>query len=55
MVYRQGITNRRVSVNPAKEVEMRIENNSRDRYLLAHEEAALAAPSWKTILSTLPK
>jgi integrase len=51
MVYRQGITNRRVSVNPAKEVEMRIENNSRDRYLLAHEEAALRS----TILEDHPE
>jgi len=41
MVYRQGIKNRKVSVNPAREIERRKENNARDRYLLGHEEAAL--------------
>jgi integrase len=41
MVYRQGIKNRKVSVNPAREVERRRENNARDRYLLEQEEAAL--------------
>src|SRR6202000_126527 len=41
MVYRQGIKNRRVSLNPAREVEHRRENNARERYLLPHEEAAL--------------
>lgn len=41
MVYRQGIKNRRVTVNPAREIERRRENNQRDRFLLSAEEAAL--------------
>jgi integrase len=41
MVYRQGIKNRKVSVNPAREIEKRKENNIRVRYLLNHEETAL--------------
>ncbi len=41
MVYRQGIKNRKISVNPAREIERRKENNARDRYLLPHEETAL--------------
>lgn len=41
MVYRQGIKNRKVSVNPAREIERRKENNLRDRYLLEHEEKKL--------------
>ena len=41
MVYRQGIKNRKVSVNPAREVEKRTENNARDRYLLPAEETVL--------------
>jgi integrase len=48
MVYRQGIKDRRVSVNPAKEVERRIENNTRERYLLGQEEDSLR----KTILES---
>jgi integrase len=51
MVYRQGIKNRRVSVNPAKEVERRTENNLRDRYLLGSEEASLR----KTITESCPE
>lgn len=51
MVYRQGIKNRRVTVNPAKEVERRTENNTRDRYLLGPEEASLR----KTILESYPE
>jgi integrase len=51
MVYRQGIKNRKVSVNPAKEIERRTENNSRDRYLLPKEEAALR----QTILESWPE
>jgi integrase len=51
MVYRQGIKNRRVSVNPAKEVERRIENNTRERYLLGPEEDSLR----KTILESYPE
>jgi integrase len=41
MVFRQGIKNRKVSVNPAREIERRRENNARDRYLLEQEETAL--------------
>jgi integrase len=41
MVYRQGVKNRKVGVNPAREIERRKENNLRDRYLIAGEEAAL--------------
>jgi integrase len=41
MVYRQGCKNRKVSVNPAREIERRKENNARDRYLLEQEEPAL--------------
>jgi len=41
MVYRQGIKNHKVNVNPAREVEKRRENNARDRYLQSQEEAAL--------------
>lgn len=41
MVYREGIKNRKVSVNPARAIEKRNENNARDRYLLEHEETAL--------------
>jgi integrase len=41
MVYRQGIKNRKICTNPAKEIERRTENNSRDRYLLEPEELAL--------------
>jgi hypothetical protein len=48
MVYQQGIKNRRVRVNPAKEVERRIENNVRERYLLGQEEDLLR----KTILES---
>jgi integrase len=51
MVYRQGIKNRRVSVNPARDVERRTENNTRDRYLLGSEEASLR----KTISETCPE
>jgi hypothetical protein len=41
MVYRQGIKNRKVNVNPAKEIERRNENNGRERYLRSDEEASL--------------
>lgn len=41
MVYRQGIKNRKITVNPAREIERRKENNARDRYLLEHEEKKL--------------
>jgi integrase len=41
MVYREGIKNRKVAVNPAREIEKRNENNIRDRYLLEDEETAL--------------
>jgi integrase len=41
MVYRQGIKNGKITVNPAREVERRRENNLRDRYLLGPEETAL--------------
>jgi integrase len=41
MVYREGIKNRKVRANPAREIERRRENNARDRYLLPLEEAAL--------------
>jgi integrase len=41
MVFRQGIKNRRVTANPAREIERRKENNQRDRYLLPHEENGL--------------
>jgi integrase len=41
MVYRQGVKNRKVTVNPAREIERRKENNLRDRYLSEREEAAL--------------
>src|ERR1035438_165921 len=41
MVYRQEIKNRKVVVNPAREIERRRENNARDRYLLAIEETLL--------------
>jgi len=41
MVYRQGIKNGKISVNPARQIERRRENNLRDRYLLASEEVAL--------------
>jgi integrase len=51
MVYRQGIKNGKVSANPAKEVERRTENNSRERYLLSLEEAALR----QTILGSWPE
>lgn len=51
MVFRQGIKNGKVSVNPAKEVERRTENNNRDRYLLPMEETALR----QTILESWPE
>jgi integrase len=41
MVYRQGIKNRKLTVNPAREIEQRKENNLRERYLLGHEEKKL--------------
>jgi integrase len=41
MVYRQGVKNHKVAVNPAREVERRRENNARDRYLLPPEEIVL--------------
>ena len=41
MVYRQGIRNQKLKCNPARDVEKRIENNERDRYLLDYEEVAL--------------
>jgi integrase len=51
MVYRQGIKNGKVSVNPASAVERRTENNTRDRYLLGSEEASLR----QTILESCPE
>jgi hypothetical protein len=47
MVYRQGIKNRRVTVNPAREIERRRENNQRDHYMLPWEETA-----FREVLST---
>ena len=41
MVYRQGVKNRKLTVNPARDIERRQENNERERYLLEHEEAVL--------------
>jgi integrase len=41
MVYRQGIKNGKVAVNPARQIERRIENNARERFLKPEEEAAL--------------
>lgn len=41
MVYRQGIKNRKVIANPAREIERRRENNARDRYLLDDEKTTL--------------
>jgi hypothetical protein len=41
MVFRQGIKNRRITVNPAREIERRKENNHRERYLLPQEEVGL--------------
>lgn len=41
MAYRQRVKNRRISVNPAREIERHKENNLRDRYLLEKEETAL--------------
>ena len=41
MVYRQGIKNQKVSVNPARDIEKRKEDNVRVRYLLSTEETAL--------------
>jgi integrase len=50
MVYRQAIKNGRVTVNPAREIERRVENNLRERYLLSSEEDALR----RAILTTCP-
>ena len=41
MIYRVGINNGKVSVNPAKRVKTRTENNARTRYLSKVEEAKL--------------
>ena len=41
MVYREGIKNGKVSVNPARQVERRRENNQRDRFLSPQEEKAV--------------
>jgi integrase len=41
MVYRQGMKNGKVTVNPARQIERRKENNARDRYLTQAEEAKL--------------
>ena len=41
MVYRQGIKNHKISINPARGIERRKENNERVRYLLDTEEVAL--------------
>jgi integrase len=41
LVYRQGIKNRKVQSNPAREIERRKENNARERYLSDAEEVSL--------------
>jgi integrase len=41
LLYRQGIKNGKATVNPAVKIERRQENNARDRYLTAIEEARL--------------
>jgi integrase len=43
MVFRQGIKNRKTTVNPAKEIAHRKENNVIERYLKDHEERKLRA------------
>jgi integrase len=55
LVYREGIKNRKVSVNPAREVERRRENNARDRYLLDNEEAALRSAISQRCPERLPE
>src|SRR5271165_4869198 len=41
LIYKLGINNRKVTVNPARLVKTRRENNTRDRYLHDEEEAIL--------------
>jgi integrase len=55
MVFRQGIKNRKVNVNPAREIERRRENNARDRYLLEQEEAALRNAISESCSERLPE
>ena len=55
MVYRQGIKNRRITVNPAREIERRKENNQRDRYLLPQEEMALRPAIERRYPTRLPE
>jgi len=55
MVYRQGVKNRKVAVNPAREVERRRENNARDRYLLPREETALREAMSRRCPERLPE
>ena len=41
LVYRQGIKNGKLTINPAHQIERRQENNTRDRYLAVIEETRL--------------
>jgi len=41
MVYREGIKNHKVTLNPARQIEKRKENNERVRYMLDDEERSL--------------
>lgn len=41
LVYRQGVKNGKVALNPARQVERRRENNARERYLTLPEESRL--------------
>ena len=41
LVYREGVKNGKVTLNPARQVERRRENNLRDRFLLPEEERAI--------------
>lgn len=55
MVYRQGIKNRKITLNPAREIQRRKENNVRDRYLLDWKETALRNAISETCPERMPE
>src|SRR5207302_4585821 len=55
LVYREGVKNGRVSVNPARQVQRRRENNERVRYLTDTEEAALRSVMERDCPERLPE
>lgn len=46
-IYRIGKKKNKVTVNPGRGIERKTENNTRERYLFAEEEAAIRKALWK--------